>query len=190
MNTFSKVVVFSGHMIDRPDRPKPRFPPSKEKIVAQNLADQLQTWNIGKDDLAICGGACGGDILFAEACINLGTSVKLYIALPETEFIARSVYIANTDWEERYHKLSNHPQVSKEYQQDYRGKLPEDISVFARNNLWMIDTATRIVSPGNLFALLVWDEKPTGDGPGGTSDFAYKINKHGGHIAIINPTKL
>lgn len=190
MNNAKKIIVFSGHMIDRPDREKPRFPPNKEHIVAQRLASQLQAWNIGTDDLAICGGACGGDILFAEACINLGTSVKLYIPLPEIEFIAKSVYIASTDWEERYHKLGNHPQVSKEYQQDYPGKLPEDISVFARNNLWIIDTATKIASTGNLYALLVWDEKPTGDGPGGTSDFAHKIQESGGHIAIINPTKL
>ncbi len=185
-----KVVVFSGHMIDRPDRKTPRFPPNKENIVAQKLAGQLQAWDISKNDLAICSGARGGDILFAEACINLGATVKLYIPLTETKFIPRSVYIANTDWEERYHKLSNHPQVSKEYLQDYQGKLPEDISVFARNNLWMIDTATTIASPGNLYALLVWDEKSTGDGPGGTSDFAQKIQESGGHLAIINPTKL
>ncbi len=196
MNDTNKTLVFSGHMIDRPDREKPRFPPSKENIVAQKLASQLQAWNIGKDDLAICGGACGGDILFAEACINLGAAVKLYIPLPETEFIDRSVYIANTDWEKRYHKLSNHPQVSKEYLQDYQEKLPDeeklpkDISVFARNNLWIIDTAKKITSSGNLYALLVWDEKPVGDGPGGTSDFAHKIQESGGHIAIINPTKL
>ncbi len=143
-----------------------------------------------KHALAICGGACGGDILFAEACINLGATVKLCIPLPETELITRSVYIANTDWEERYNKLSNHPQVSKEYLQDYQEKLPEDISVFARNNLWIIDTAKKITSSENLYALLVWDEKPTGDGPGGTSDFAHKIQEYGGHIAIINPTKL
>ena len=191
MNTFSKVVVFSGHMIDRPDREKPRFPPSKEIIVAEHLANQLQAWDIGKDDLAICGGACGGDILFAEACLKLGAAVNLYIPLlPEKKFIERSVYITGTDWEERYQQLSQNKKVTKKYLDNYRGKLPKDISVFARNNLWIIETATKIVSSGNLFALLVWDEKPTGDGPGGTSDFAHKIQERGGHIAIINPTKL
>lgn len=192
MTQFNKVVVSSGHMIDRPNRKKPRFPPRKESIVAQHIESQLQTWSIGAKDLAICGGACGGDILFAEACTKLGATVRLYIPLPETEFLTRSVRIenTNTNWEERYLKLSNHPQVSKYYQQDYQGELPEDISVFARNNLWIIDTATQIASSGNLFALLVWDEKPTGDAPGGTSDFAHKIQERGGHIAIINPTKL
>ncbi len=190
MTQFSKVVVFSGHMIDRPDRINPRFPPGKENLVACHLANQLKAWNIGTTDLAICGGACGGDILFAEACVNLGATIRLYIALPETEFITRSVRIENTNWEERYQKLSNHPQVYKYYQQDYHNKISDNISVFARNNLWIIDMAIKIVPLDNLFALLVWDEKPTGDGAGGTSDFFRKIQKHGGHIAIVNPTKL
>jgi hypothetical protein len=39
-------------------------------------------------------------------------------------------------------------------------------------------------------ALLVWDQKPTGDGPGGTSDFEANVRDLGGLIAIINPTAL
>ena len=45
--------------------------------------------------------------------------------------------------------------------------------------------------PKNLYGLLVWDEKPVGDGPGGTSDFAARVKQLGGHLApIINATKL
>ena len=32
---FEKVVASSGHMIDKPDRPKPRFPPEKETVVRE-----------------------------------------------------------------------------------------------------------------------------------------------------------
>ena len=39
-------------------------------------------------------------------------------------------------------------------------------------------------------ALIVWDEKPRGDGPGGTSDFQQKVCHLGGQVEIINPTKL
>ena len=65
------------------------------------------------------------------------------------------------------------------------------IDVYARNNLWIINTA-RVEAPGSetIFALLVWDEKPTGDGPGGTSDFEARVRQLGGHREIINPTKL
>src|SRR5436853_488579 len=37
-------------------------------------------------------------------------------------------------------------------------------------------------------ALAIWDEKPSGDGPGGTSDFEKRIRSSGGEVKIINPT--
>jgi hypothetical protein len=48
----------------------------------------------------------------------------------------------------------------------------------------------RAGEPQNLFAVLVWDERETGDGPGGTSDFASRIRSSGAHLAIINPMEL
>ncbi len=45
-------------------------------------------------------------------------------------------------------------------------------------------------SETKIHALLVWDEKPTGDGPGGTSDFQGRVKNLGGLIEIINATKL
>jgi hypothetical protein len=62
-----KVLLFSGHMIDAPDRPTPRFPPEKEPVAAVAIANTIVEIGAGPGDLAICGGACGGDLLFAEA---------------------------------------------------------------------------------------------------------------------------
>src|SRR5207253_5262053 len=36
-----QVFLFSGHMIDAPDRKEPRFPPDKEKIAAAAIAAKL-----------------------------------------------------------------------------------------------------------------------------------------------------
>ena len=88
---FHKIVVSSGHMIDLPDRPNPRFPPVKEGVVRARLAQQLESWGIGANDVAICGGARGSDILFAELCLERGAHVRLFIALPEEEFLKESV---------------------------------------------------------------------------------------------------
>jgi hypothetical protein len=63
-------------------------------------------------------------------------------------------------------------------------------TIFARNNDWIVNTARLKSHLGNLFAILVWYEKLTGAGSGGTSDFAAKIEEWGGRIAIINPTTL
>ena len=55
----------------------------------------------------------------------------------------------------------------------------------------MVETGKKEApSPDNLYALLVWDEKPAGDGPGGTADFAARVREAGGQVAVINPTKL
>jgi hypothetical protein len=189
---FKKVVIASGHMIDSPERKEERFPPSKEGAVRERIAKQLETWSIGAGDLAICGGARGADLLFGELCADRGAEVWLYLALPEAEFLEASVRLANSDWEERYFKLRDREGVKVFIQSDRLKSPPKGTSVFARNNLWMINTArVEANDPKNLYAVLVWDEKPTGDGPGGTSDFAARVKKLGGRLApIINPTKL
>jgi len=191
--SFQKVVVFSGHMIDLPDRPEARFPQSKEPVVRERIEQQLEEWKIGPGDLAICGGARGGDILFAEACVARGAEVWLFIALPEAEFLEESIRgVPQGKWEQRYFDLRDRPSVKVFSQIERLKSLPKGTSPFARNNLWMINTArVEADAPKNLYAAMVWDEKPTGDGPGGTSDFAERVKKLGGRVApIINPTKL
>jgi tetratricopeptide (TPR) repeat protein len=189
---FSKVVIASGHMIDSPDRKDERFPPRKEEAVRGCIAKQLETWGIGAGHLAICGAARGADLLFAELCADRGAEVWLYLALPEPEFLEASVRLANSDWEERYFKLRDREGVKVFIQSDRLKSPPKGASVFARNNLWMINTArVEANDPKNFYAVLVWDEQPTGDGPGGTSDFAARVKRLGGRLApVINPTKL
>ncbi len=42
---FDKVVICSGHMIDKPDRKTPRFPAGKAEAVRAKIAQQLEQWN-------------------------------------------------------------------------------------------------------------------------------------------------
>ena len=113
------------------------------------------------------------------------------LPLPENEFLEKSVRLPDSNWEQRYFDLRSRPNVKTFVQEDRLKTAPKGASVFARNNLWMVNTARVEVSdPKNLYAVLVWDEKPTGDGPGGTSDCAARIRTLGGNIALINPTKL
>jgi hypothetical protein len=191
MPRFHNVVVASGHMIDKPDRAGERFPPRKETAVRERIDRQLAVWNVGAGDLAICGGARGADILFAEICAGRGAEVWLFLPLPEPEFLEESVRLPASNWEQRYFTLRGRVGVKTFFQHEQLKESEEKISVFARNNLWMIEAANAEAnSSKNLFALLVWDEKATGDGPGGTSDFAERIHQLGGSLAVINPTKL
>ena len=185
---FDKVAVCSGHMVDLPGRSPPRFPAEKEGAVRTAMAMVLDGWGIGRGDLAVCGGARGADILFAELCLERGAHVQLLIALPEDEFLARSVRMAGDGWNRRYHDLRRRSETW--FAPKCLGPLPEGVSPFERNNLWVIETGEAEAPPERFFALLVWDEQPTGDGPGGTSHFAAEVRRFGGRLAVINPTML
>ncbi len=184
----TRVVVCSGHMIDAPGRKKPRFPAAKEGAVRRAIEKELADWGTGSDDVGISGGACGTDILFAEACLERRARVLLLIPLPEDAFVKRSVAFANASWEARYRALR--AQCETRFQHEALGPPAEGENVFERNNLWCLDTARALVTSDRVHAILVWDEKPTGDGPGGTSDFAARVAEGGGRVTIINPTRL
>jgi len=186
---YGKVAIGSGHMIDAPNRPKPRFPEAKAEVVRARIAQQLEQWQIGAGDLAICGGACGADILFAEECLRRGARIQLLLAQAIDDFVRNSIRHGGDDWVRRFHSLRDQAEV--EILPEALGAPPDELSIYARTNLWMINTArAQATDPVKIYVLLVWDEQPTGDGPGGTSDFQKKVCDLGARLAIINPTKL
>src|ERR1700758_458087 len=136
-----KVVLFSGHMIDAPGRGKPRFPPEKEPIAMQAIAGALADVDVGLQDLCICGGACGGDLLFAEAALARGARLELYIPFEEATFLSKSVDFANRDWRARFFAAKSH--ASLHVLPLERGATPEDGDPYEQNNLWMLEAATR-----------------------------------------------
>ena len=106
-----RVFLFSGHMIDTPDRAEPRFPASQEKTAAAAIAaklDELGMGEGGERDLAICGGACGGDTLFAEAALRRGCRVHLHLQFIEADFLQASVAFAGESWIGRYYAIKEH----------------------------------------------------------------------------------
>lgn len=192
---FGKVFVASGHMTDEPDRVAKgrgeRFPESKVDAVREKVARQLDEWGVGSADLAVCGGARGADIIFAESCAARGAQVWLFLALPVEEYVEKSVRSDGTEWERRFRELRARESAKTFLPSDPPELRPEGESVFAANNLRMLEAArAEAGDSSNLYALLVWDERPTGDGPGGTSDFAARVKELGGRLSVINPTKL
>jgi tetratricopeptide (TPR) repeat protein len=189
--SYDNVLICSGHMIDSPDRiGEPRFPREKEDAVGQRLRYELEAAGAGHGTLAISGGARGADILFAEHALELGAAVRLLLPLPKTEFLSRSVRLPADEgnWEQRFARLVDVADVGI---QPYRiGEPPPEVDVFARNNLWILDTARAEATGGGFSTLLVWDEQPSGDGPGGTSDFARRARSLSARFAIVNPLKL
>jgi tetratricopeptide (TPR) repeat protein len=179
-----RVLLFTGHMVDKPGRASPCFPPTK---AAEDKARQMlraaiiaeQTLSDGKI-VGVCGGACGGDILFHEVCAELEIPTQLYLALPREQFCVTSVQHAGPDCVERYYSLCArlNPRVlaeSEELPKWLRGKGGYDI--WQRTNLWMLYNALAIHSK-ELTLIALWDTRED-DAPGGTDDLVFQVSSRG-----------
>ncbi len=179
-----RVLLFTGHMVDEPGRAEPRFPPTKaaeEKardMLRQAIAAE-QALSEGKI-IGVCGGACGGDILFHEVCAELGIPTRLYLALPREHFCVTSVQHAGPDWVERYYRLCTRlmPRVlaeSEELPKWLRGK--QGYGIWQRTNLWMLYNALALHGK-DLTLIALWNTAE-GDGPGGTDDLVFQVRSRG-----------
>ncbi|TCL73817.1 hypothetical protein EV286_103351 [Rhizobium sp. BK251] len=182
----NNVALFSGHMIDAPDRKVPRFPPHKEAAAAAAIAGVLSDIGATRGDLAICGGACGGDLLFAEACLARGMVVELYIPFAEKTFLANSVDFANADWRERF--LAVKSRAMLHVMPEELGPLPAGENPYERNNLWMLQSAARF--GGEKIAFLALWNGEGGDGPGGTKHFMDEARRKTERIYWLDTRKL
>ena len=181
-----KVALFSGHMIDAPGRAKPRFPPDKEPLAANAIAAVLADLSLGPDDLAICGGACGGDLLFAEAALARGSRLELYIPFDEPTFLERSVDFAGGDWRARF--LAAKARGALHLLPLERGPTPAGEDPYERNNLWMLEAASRF-GPDKVDFVCLWNGE-SGDGPGGTRHMMEEVSQRGGRTHWLDSTKL
>jgi tetratricopeptide (TPR) repeat protein len=190
-----RVVVFSGHMIDNPaDRGEgqakpPRFPPSKVPAAGARIRAALDEIGAGAGDLALCGGASGGDLLFAEACLDRGMRLELHLARAENEFLAESVTFADPDrrWERSFTRAKEKGTVL--VMPEELGQPPEGVSAHDRCNRWMVYTA---MSHGlsKISFIALWDGAP-GDGPGGTENMVELVRQLTGRQPIlIDPATL
>ena len=94
-----RVAVFTGHMIDHPHRSHPRFPPELQILVKEAIKGRLQKLNVG---FGYSSAACGGDILFAEALIEINGETNIYLPFSRSDFIDVSVSFAGQEWVERF----------------------------------------------------------------------------------------
>ena len=93
------VMVFTGHMVDRPDRARQRFPQSLEAAVRGALRERLAAIA----PLALySSAACGADIIALELMRERGGETHVVLPFPLTEFRRVSVDFAQGDWGARF----------------------------------------------------------------------------------------
>ncbi|MCI0388874.1 MAG: AAA family ATPase [Acidobacteria bacterium] len=187
-----RILLFAGHMLDKPGRVPPRFPPEKEEIARQAIRDRVlaEQEATGGITYGIAGGAHGGDLLFHEVCAELGIKTELWLALPPEKYVTVAVqnYVGTRvdKLVERFRHLQR--QLTPRCMADdlelprwLRAKPGYDF--WQRHTLWMVYNALR-VGAENLTLIALWN----GDEDCGTGDFVRRVGEHGGKIVLI-PTK-
>ena len=182
-----QVFLFSGHMVDAPDRSLARFPPEKERHATAAIAKLLDELDAGADDVAICSAACGGDLLFAESCLKRKVRVEIYLPFVEEKFLENSVNFAGKQWRDRFFAVKEGVQGWRIMPQELR-PTPARQDPYACVNLWMLDQALAY-GPKKLRFICLWDRQG-GDGPGGTKHLHDAVVQGGGKAYVLDTTKL
>ena len=178
-------LVFTGHMVDLPDRKEPRFPQAsvpaaraahREKILKAMAPDQ-------SPPIGIASGARGGDILFHEECRALGLRTIIVLPFPPEEFERVSVSgVPGTDWVKRFRRLWRE---TTQEDREVMG-LPRKDEAYSTCNTRIIERARE---HGRFHLIALWDGKG-GDGLGGTADLIKQAETQSGKADIIAPGKL
>jgi tetratricopeptide (TPR) repeat protein len=192
LKRYEKVVVFSGHRTDEPGRTQARFPERKVRAVAAEIRARLDAWGIGPDKpvLAICGGARGGDILFAEQCRDLHADLRLLVPLPEGDFLDHSVRSDAGHWVERYFGLKRDPCCRVFFEHEQLGRPADEHDrprLYDRSNRWRLNSARAEVDADDLYVLTLYDVTQQAGGADGTREFVEQARRHASHYENINP---
>jgi len=198
-----RVLIFTGHMIDAPDREKPRFPADREPLAREKIKEAVEAeMKLGPGvAYGIAGGASGGDILFHEVCEELGIPTQLYLALPRGEYVKNSVQKAGPAWVERFRQLYERQKAAgsvrilseateeREYLPVWL-RLKPKYDIWQRTNLWMLYNALAGGGDENVTLISLWDGEPTGDGPGGTSHLVREAEERGAKSVVLNTKQM
>lgn len=193
---YSRVVLFTGHSIDRLDRPVPRFPRTAvaeqeaRRLIREALLAEKQKDPNGQL-IGICSGRCGGDILFHEVCQELEIDTRMFLPLPIQPFSARSVQHGGGNWVDRFEALVDKVKLR---QLSLGEEMPlwlqaKNYNVFQRHNLWMVFNALS-VNARSLTLLALWDQGPADRGPGGTEDLVTQVSSRGYNVVRLKAERL
>ena len=186
-----RTILFAGHRLDAEDRPAPRFPAEMETQAGDAIRDAVaEIVRCHGRARGIAGGASGGDILFHEACGQLGIPTQLYLPMGEQAFIAESVAPAGAEWVQRFAALA--ASLPLVFYHDPSARSLRDAahaqSIWEQNNKWLLDEGLH-EGADNLTVLVLWDGH-AGDGPGGTEALVHAARLAGAEVIIVDATSL
>jgi class 3 adenylate cyclase len=181
-----RIVVVSGHMLDRLNRKQPRFPYWLEEAVRSEVRVRLAKMEaqVGFGSLA-----CGADMVFAESLLERGGEINVVFPFRQDDFKQSSVdIIPGRDYSERFDKiLKNAATVTTLNELG----TANDGAAYEYCNLALIGLA---LLKGqflgiDVMPLAVWDGK-IGDGRGGTQSFVDFWEEKGTKVELIRLDKM
>lgn len=183
------VLLFSGHRVDDPNRPEPRFPSAMVNAAAQRIAAALTAVDAGPDDLALCQAAAGGDLLFLEACLARGVRCRVLLPCDEAEFINQSILPSSdgVTWRARYFALKDKFEGLRIMPTEL-GPLPQGVDAYERCNLWLLYSALAL-GPEKIRFTCLWNGGG-GDGAGGTAHMVEQVRHRSGRVDWIDTRTL
>jgi SMODS and SLOG-associating 2TM effector domain 1/Protein of unknown function (DUF4231) len=194
-------LVFSGHMIDAPDRPHPRFPADQEEAAREQIMHAIHEIAVaaaGRQEqiIGMAGATDGGDLLFHEVCAELGIDTEVFLPVPELTYRATAMS-GQPGWAERYHGVLSRAKEHNDEAMHILARsdtLPSwlqgkrDYSTWQRNNRWILHHAWATTTADRVTVLALWNGEE-GDGPGGVADMVAAAQARGAWVVVLETGK-
>src|ERR1700694_3049062 len=151
-------LLFTGHMIDKPDRSQPRFPPDHEGRARDRISSAISSFvsdcAAQERDSQIIGfasAARGGDILFHEESRRFSLRTVIVLPFSPEQFVKSSVEISLDDqWALRFWDLWNETRPEDRHVLG----LPDTDRSYVDCNLRLVQLAR---SNGHVRLIALWD---------------------------------
>ena len=175
------VIAFSGHMIDHPERPSPRFPPDIESRVAAALREKVAALG---PSIGYAQAACGADILFLEAMQEAGMQTQVVLPFPVAEFVESSVRFAGDAWVGRFERAL--ARATRVVLATEEGFLGDDVLFTHAANLIQGMAYLRAMELSARPLMLTVQEHGAAEAIGGTAATARNWLRKGGRVENID----
>jgi len=174
-------------MLDAPLCARERFPADMAPLATAEIALRLALLNAGPGDLALCDGACGGSLLFAEAALARGMRLELRLPFGEERFLREAVAFAGRHWLSRYLRIRGHPRTVAYCLPDQA--MPAGGDPFAEAGQWQLHAA--LSHGSDRVWLMTLSESPNAfDAGGGTAQLMEAMHRYTGQVITIDAARL
>ena len=181
-----RIVVFSGHMFDRPGRTPPRFPHTLEPLVREEFSRRLKKLDA---QIVFSSLACGGDTIVSELILERGGEVNVTLPFKKDDFVKSSVEIfPGVEWVQRFNRVMQDAATVTILSElgDTNDAASYDYCNMAINGLALLKGQFLGM---DVVPLVLWDGL-RGDGRGGTQTFVDFWQKRGAVVEVIELDKI